>query len=78
MLAQGDGQTAEESKERCRKRVRSPHSECEAIGMCISRCGAAESQVDFTEGHQCIETKETYSILRKTLYIPQKVRERKP
>ena len=60
--AHGDGQTAEDSKEGWRERVGCPCSECEAIEMCNSRCGTAESLIDFTEGHQFIETKEAYSI----------------
>ena len=36
------------------RRVRS--CTCEAIGLCISGLRAAESQIDFTEGHQEIET----------------------
>ena len=46
--------------------------ECEALGMCISRCGAAESQIDFMEEHQFIETKKACSIRARSFCILQK------
>ena len=35
--------------------------ECEALGLCISRWGAAERH-DFTEGHQILETQTVCSL----------------
>ena len=59
-----------------RKKACRNSSGCEASKMCIPRCGAAESQCDFTEGHQFIETKKTCTMYVK--YFPSATkRERK-
>ena len=56
VLTQGDGQTVEENKEGRRKRVSRPYNGCDAIEMSISGRCAAEIQIDFTEGHELIDT----------------------
>ena len=59
-----------------RKKACRNSSGCEASRMCIPRCGAAESQFAFTEGHQFIETKKTCTMYVK--YFPSATkRERK-
>ena len=52
-----------------RKRKCRNCSDCEAIMMCISRCGAAEIQIEFAEGHQFIETKTrcTFNVSSSTV-----------
>ena len=68
-LTERDGQTAKERKEGWREKARGPFTECETIGMCTSRCGAAESQIEFPEGYQFTETNTTCTIYVKSFKI---------